>query len=191
MQSVLTSCRKRHMLAFAFLAVLTLTGAQCGNNVDNSQASGVVDPSTKTIVPGSGVTLTTSDQFAPNSTTEEVWTLINNHRTSQGLSLLMWDQIVAGCSQDHTDRMVNSNFFALVTPSGMDVFTRLISSLPPSNATQAQYFILQGTQDPNALFDFLLHNSSFHDIMDDSTWRNIGIGYNSGNGGTWTITFTN
>jgi uncharacterized protein YkwD len=189
---MLAPIQKRHVVAFAVLAMTVLPGAMCGKpSPPPSQISRIIDPFNKTPVAGSGVTLLVALEFAPTAVTQSVWEMINGHRMENNSGVLAWDQISAGCALRHSNNMVSGNFFSLVSPTGVDVIERMVSSSPPTTATLAQYFIVQGVQDPDDLVMFLIWNASTRAILEYPQWRSIGIGYNAGNGGTWTIVFTN
>jgi uncharacterized protein YkwD len=184
--------RPLRVVAFVLLALVVLPGARCGKEPDQPpQSSAVGNPSTATVVPGSGATVNDSSDFAPTPVTSELLRYIQRERADRDLVAVNWDQTVAGAAVLHTNDMVAQDYFALVSPQGLDVFQRLASSDPPSTATAAQYFIVQGSQDINAVWHFIMENDTTRNIIQGAEWRSVGIGYNPADEGKWTFVFTN
>lgn len=181
------------VVGFLVLGMLVLPGANCNSNpnLPLPQSSAVVNPSTTAPVTGSGVTVNDSEDFETTQPTQAMLNRINHLRRAKDLETLTWDQVAAGVATVHTNDMVARYYFSLVSPEGIDLFTRLSSSNPPSNATAAQYFIIQGSQSVGEVWDFIRNNASTDAMLQMTQWRHVGIGYNPADGGVWTFLFTN
>lgn len=185
--------RRRSTIAFVLLGIVVLPGATCGPTPDLSgpQTSTVGNPSTATSVPGTGVTVNDASDYEPTPVTNELLKRIMHERTKRNLVQVNWDQTVAGAAVLHTDDMVAQDYVAPVSPQGLDIFTRLASSNPPSTATVAQYFIVQGSHSAAEVWQFVMDNDTTRAIIQDPQWRRVGIGFNPADDGLWTIVFTN
>jgi uncharacterized protein YkwD len=179
-------CGKKWVLGFGLLALLVLPGAQCNSSrAPDTQTSKKISFGSVVAVPGSGVNINSA--MGPNPNANALYALINSHRADLYMTALLWDNLGAACAQLHTDNMVNQNYFSLVSPKGIDLPTRMVTS--GEVFAQTQYFIAQGTDDPEELMHFLVENRTTNAIMSWQPWLFMGIGYNPGNGGTWTIEF--
>jgi uncharacterized protein YkwD len=183
---------KTKILAFVALAILVLPGAQCGGSSVNARAkvSPITQPLFSGFVAGSGVTISSQLEYVPGGEDEQLWDLINDFRRSRNQNYVQWHQVLAGCATRHTNDMVLHNYLGLVSKQGVDVFNRIISSNPAFFPALAQYFVVQGSTDPQEILDYLASNPVTRGVMANSGWMNIGIGYSPGMGGTWTVVFS-
>jgi len=120
---------------------------------------------------------------------EQLIALINTERSSRGLVTLSPDSILMQVAENHSQDMVDRNFFSHINPDGLG---------PAERVTNAGYSwsalgetIGAGYSTPQAMFDGWMNSSGHRDILLSPDYTEIGVGYVAGGtyGHYWTAVF--
>lgn len=108
--------------------------------------------------------------------------LINRHRQTLGLRTLHWHDGLATAAQLHSSDMAARNYYATVTPEGLDLPYRLTSAVPPiafanGYGIVAQTNSLYSGADISQLFVSLLADPAASSALSYPGMTHIGIGY--------------
>jgi hypothetical protein len=176
-------CHCRLYLFFLLLGGWVLPGATCDSPPRRKAVSQAGDPgvseNSKNIVPvpGSGANWSPGG-LPPLRFGTNLLTYINNYRAGKGLAPLVWHDGLGAVSQLHSQDIFNRNYFSLVTPEGVDIYQRLVSSSPPIHFSRAYAFIAQHNNTKRTfarqVFQALLASSVGRAAMDNPTMTHFG-----------------
>jgi uncharacterized protein YkwD len=100
---------------------------------------------------------------------------INNYREGRGLPRLRWHDGMSLVADTHVKDMQAQNYVGLVSPQGIDMFERMVSSNPRIDFDQAYAFVAY-TQDENKVFRQLMDVPDSRLVLEDPSITHIGLG---------------
>lgn len=129
---------------------------------------------------------------APTGPLLDFFKAFNNQRLAVGRGgQTVWDAtgIIPGAVKAHLDDMLNTGYFALVSPSGVDVPTRAVSSGAAAFATSSTV-IARGYSNADRLMTDLMLEPRFASVVINYGVGRIAVAYSSARGGSWVIMIT-
>ena len=177
------------MLLALLLALVVLPGARCSqSSVEVAPTIGASGPSSAiTPVPGTGATWSNGSTPA-DASTGNLFNRVNSRRKSLGLTSLIWHDGLAAVSDKHSNDMLARSYFSLVTPEGVSIYQRLVSSSPRIDFANAYAFVTSSSG-ALAVFNALRATPAGLTAMDDPAMTHFGAGATSPGGAPATIIF--
>ena len=162
---------RRHLF-LVLLAIFPLTGAQCAP--DKKYTAG---PSSQVkVVPNSGTNWSygnfTYDVVAhvPES---HLFEQVNAYRQGLHLHPLRWHDGMCLVADIHAQDMMNQNYLGLVSPQGIDMFERMVSSNPRIDFDQAYAFVAY-TDSASNVFQQLIEVPDSRMVIEDPNMTHFG-----------------
>jgi hypothetical protein len=170
------------MRAYGFVllaAMLPLMGARCGQ-VDPQYRTG---PSKDVpYVAGSGVNWAYGQfPFTPLSFAGDLMSQINTERRQNGLQSLRWHDGMALVAQKHSLDMHSRSYLSLVSPEGIDLGERLVSSIPRIDFDESYHFVAY-TQTPSQVYAQLESNADANLVIHNPDVTHFGASFQSNPG---------
>jgi len=136
--------RRKVILFFIAVGAVVLPGPQC-----RPAPRPPAQPIIATSGPSAGIAAADpkygvkwkAGKFPPGGN-GNIFPTINAWRKSMGLTPLIWHDGLSGVATKHSRDMNNRNYFSTVTPEGVDIFQRLVSSRPRIDFTAASAFVI-------------------------------------------------
>lgn len=174
-------------ILIAILSVVLLSGPHCRGTTGPSRkhkstASSVLTPSAPS---GTSTTVSTvagqgADWFPGSHSTGVSFSdvlldkYINPRRDDKGLPRLKWHDGLAAVSLMHATDMANRNYLSLVSPEGISIYQRLVSSNPKIDFTSADAFVMNTPGNSLQLFNSLLANPAGRSVIDNPATTHFG-----------------
>lgn len=181
--------RSPNAVRFALIAVVCLSGAQCtqsGSNKSTAQAAAAAS-TTPTSVGSSGTVTPVPGQgaaWSPGGYTNNVpfadvllYKYINKRRTDNGLQPLIWHDGLTAVAKMHSEGMANDKKLGLVSPQGIDIYQRLVSSIPSISFTTADAFVMTTPGNSLQIYDRLVAGQVTRNAMDNPAYTHFGGWY--------------
>ncbi len=105
----------------------------------------------------------------------EVLRLVNEERTSRGLSPLSYSQELAKVAYSHSKDMADRNYFSHNTPEGLSPFDRMKNA--GISYKSAGENIAAGQQTPEAVVDAWMNSDGHRANILNASYTKMGIGY--------------
>jgi uncharacterized protein YkwD len=166
-------CRR---LLLVVIATICVTGARCRSspppNNHNDTSSRNVQ-----VIPGAGVNWRFGDfPYDPLTFAGDLFDQINTQRRFDGIGMLRWHDGVALNAQKHSIEMVDRNYLALVSPDGIDLAERLVSSNPRIDFDESAFFV-GIAQTPTGMFMSLMENRNSREAIRDHDFTDFGASF--------------
>ena len=114
-----------------------------------------------------------------------LFNLINQHRARQRTpGRMIWHDSGASMAKKHVNDMVSLNYFGAVSPSGVGIDNRLVSSTPRIDFSGWGVILSQGSNYAATILQSNI-DANYVPIINSTTYTHIGIGYNPAHGGMW------
>jgi uncharacterized protein YkwD len=128
-------------------------------------------------VPGSGVSWSYgSFPFNPLLFGGDLLNQINMYRAERQLRALQWHDGIGLVAQKHSIDMNTRKYLALVSPEGIDLCERLVSSTPRIDFDTTYHFVaIAGTS--TDMFSKLLSNPSGKEAIEDDSVTHFGASF--------------
>jgi hypothetical protein len=171
------------IVLFALICVLCASGPQCNGRAPGRNAppakitAGALGVSSAglPVIPNSGATWSTGSH-SKNVPFADVLLdkYINPRRQSMGRPPPIWHDGLTAVSEVHAKDTAKQNYFALVSPQGVSVCNRLVSSVPPMSFAAAYAFPMTTPGNSKQIFDAMLANAVTRGLIDDPTLTHFG-----------------
>lgn len=167
--------RMVRVVCIVFLATFPLMGAKCEKKVDNEYKC--ASSKKLRVVPGAGMDWAYgSFPFSDLSFAGDLFLQVNAQRRGEGLPELIWHDGIAVVAQKHSIDMFNRNYLSLVTPEGVDLCERLVSSNPRIDFDEGYHFV-SFTQTPTRLFSDFMDNPDTRAAIRDPGMTHFGASF--------------
>lgn len=163
-----------------FVAAFPLMGAKCGG-VQKPYANG--SSRNVQVKPGTGAQdwYYGSFPYTPLSFAGDLFDQININRAYQGIPRMKWHDGMALNAQKHSIDMNTRGYLSLVTPEGVDLAERLVSSKPRIDFDELYNFVTF-TQTPTQVYDRLISSPDANAAMFDPSVTHFGASFQANPG---------
>jgi uncharacterized protein YkwD len=168
------------VFVFVLLGIIVIPGAKCNNKPATENTCG--PSSSIQPIAGAGVSWSYgSFPYSPGLFAGDLFDQINLYRFSRGLRTLLWHDGMALVAQKHAVDMNTRKYLSLVSPEGIDMCERMVSSSPSIDFDMAYQFV-SFEQFPTQVFSELVNSNSARAVMEDHDVSHFGASFQANPG---------
>jgi uncharacterized protein YkwD len=172
--------RRFRVLLFVLLGIIVLPGAKCGRKPATENTCG--PSSSIQPIAGAGVSWSYGAfPYSPGLFAGDLFDQINLYRFARGMRTLLWHDGMALVAQKHAVDMNTRKYLSLVSPEGIDMCERMVSSVPRIDFDMAYQYVAFA-QFPTQVFSQLINSDSSRAVIEDRDVSHFGASFQANPG---------